>query len=162
MRATTIAIAAVATLLVFEALPGSALAEPGLTVDPQSPAGVEYAVPLDQGRGHGGDSGGSGGGGSSSGGNTAGGSPPLFGSGIKPVSEKSGQGSPNSSPGNDRTGRGVDGLAQQSEADKANVAAAVSTARSYSTVPSLAIVVAAILLAGVGFGLLLRTRTRSR
>src|SRR3954468_6760360 len=88
---------AVGTIAATCGIPTTAsAAEPGFTVDPQSPAGVEYQVPLDSARGQGGGghnggghlgggSGGGGGGGASSGsgGSSSGsGSQALFGAGI--------------------------------------------------------------------------------
>jgi hypothetical protein len=87
--------------LALLALSGTARAQQGVHVDPQSPAGVEYALPLDSARNAGGGggshrhSGGGGGGGSSSPSHTstapagpaAGGSSAgtaLFGQGIEP------------------------------------------------------------------------------
>src|SRR5436190_3974231 len=80
-KITALAVSAVA---VSGGVPaGASAAEPGLTVDPQSPAGVEYQVPLDNARNQGGGSGhhgggfgsatGGGGGGTGSGGGATGG-----------------------------------------------------------------------------------------
>src|SRR4051794_3561554 len=96
---------AVGTITAMCGLPAAApAAEPGFTADPQSPAGVEYQVPLDSARGQGGGGhhggghlggGGSsgGGGGTSSGGDgssssssSGSGSQALFGAGITPAS----------------------------------------------------------------------------
>src|SRR5881275_1273726 len=87
-KITALAVGAVA---VSGGIPtGASAAEPGFTVDPHSPAGVEYQVPLDnarhQGGGgsghHGGGSGSvSGGGGSSSGGGATGGGGSSAGAG---------------------------------------------------------------------------------
>jgi hypothetical protein len=72
----------IAAALCLCAAPAAHAAEPGLTVDPQSPSGTEYAIPLDQARssaGHLSDSPGAGvrssGGGPSS-------AAPLFGVGV--------------------------------------------------------------------------------
>src|SRR3954467_6829264 len=105
-KITALAVGAVA---VSGGIPaGASAAEPGFTVDPQSPAGVEYQVPLDSARGQGGGGtghghhgggglGGSGGGGTSSGGGTGGGgssagtpSSNLFGAGIAPATGSAG------------------------------------------------------------------------
>src|SRR4051812_14956644 len=101
-KITALAVGAVA---ISGGLPaGASAAEPGFTVDPQSPAGVEYQIPLDSARGQGGGGtghghhgggglGGSSGGGTSSGGGASGGgggssaspSSNLFGAGIAPA-----------------------------------------------------------------------------
>src|SRR5690349_11930410 len=96
VRAKITAVGATGVLAAL-ATSATAQAEPGFTADPQSPAGVEYAIPLDTARGHGGGGGGggghpsgtTGGGGSSSGGSqsSGGSSPELFGAGIKPPSK---------------------------------------------------------------------------
>src|SRR4051794_38453413 len=101
-KITALAVGAVA---ISGGLPaGASAAEPGFTVDPQSPAGVEYQIPLDSARGQGGGGtghghhgggglGGSSGGGTSSGGGASGGggsssastpSSNLFGAGVAP------------------------------------------------------------------------------
>src|SRR3954452_8534161 len=89
------------SVLGFAAAAGSAHAEPGLTVDPDSPAGVEYAVPLDSARGHGGGGGAPGGGSAPA---RGGNSPALFGSGIKTASA-GGSGS-DSGSGSGKGGKG--------------------------------------------------------
>src|SRR4051794_30428377 len=106
-KITALAVGAVA---ISGGLPaGASAAEPGFTVDPQSPAGVEYQIPLDSARGQGGGGtghghhgggglGGSSGGGTSSGGGASGGggssagtpSSNLFGAGIAPATGSSG------------------------------------------------------------------------
>src|SRR3954462_1213702 len=107
-KITALAVGAVA---ISGGLPaGASAAEPGFTVDPQSPAGVEYQIPLDSARGQGGGGtghghpgggglGGSSGGGTSSGGGGSGGgggssastpSSNLFGAGIAPASGSAG------------------------------------------------------------------------
>src|SRR3954451_1806549 len=92
-KITAVGVAGVLSALAASA---SAHAEPGFTADPDSPAGVEYAIPLDTARGHGGGHHGSPGrggapgtgtatpGGTSAGTGAGGGSPALFGSGITP------------------------------------------------------------------------------
>lgn len=94
------------------ALPASAAAQSGAIPDPNSPAGKEYAMPLEQGRSsggggsHGGGSGSHGGGSGSHGGSAA--ARPLFGSGIAPSGHHAASSanpdrgsSPGSSSGND-------------------------------------------------------------
>jgi hypothetical protein len=68
-------------------LPGTATAaEPGVHIDPGSPAGKEYALPIEQARRDavppGGGPGGGGGGGGAGGGSSGPGGSPLFGAGI--------------------------------------------------------------------------------
>src|SRR3954468_23661352 len=97
------------SVLGFAAAAGSAHAEPGLTVDPDSPAGVEYAVPLDSARGHGGHGGGGGAPGGGRAPATGGNSPALFGSGIKAAGGSgsgSGSGSRESDKGSGDGGSG--------------------------------------------------------
>jgi hypothetical protein len=138
---------------------GTAHADKGLTVDPHSPAGVEYAVPLDSGRGHGGGSG-SGGGGSR----------PLFGAGITPPAH-GGQGTSGSSPGGTpsaRNGHHRGGASNHSSSrPRASSAAApdptatpVRAAADYSSAGPVAGLIAAIVLAGGCLGAFLRFRTR--
>jgi hypothetical protein len=166
-RITTLALGG---LLAGAGLPATAGAEPGLTVDPQSPAGVEYAVPLDQGRGHGGS--GQPGGGSSTpspanGGGTSdsgsqGGASGLFGSGIKPHGKKdagSDGGKKEASPkGGARSGGGASGGSGGAAPRRV---APVEASAAYSTTAPLAGLIGAVLLLGGGIGLLLRRRARS-
>jgi hypothetical protein len=159
--------AAVGGLLAAGLPSGVAGAEPGLTVDPQSPAGVEYAIPLDSGRGHGGGHGHSGGG---SGG---GGSPALFGSGITPPGKggsgtsPSGSGTGMSGGGGAHNGGTSGGATSHGSPNARSVAdatppgiAPASAAASYSTSGPIAGIVAAILVLGGGVGLFLRFRAR--
>jgi hypothetical protein len=166
---------------------GVARAEPGVTVDPQSPAGVEYAVPLDSGRGlggghrhtggaSGGTGGGSGDGSSNSGGGSGGSSSSsssssngLFGAGITPP-RQGGTGGRNSGskPAHGRGGGSAshgrtshDPATGGSDATPAGVTP-VRAAASYSTTAPLAGLIGAVVLIGGGIGLLLRFRTRSR
>ena len=149
---------AAGSMLLAAGLPSAAQAEPGLTVDPQSPAGVEYAVPIDQGRGHGGPGNGAAGGGKNS-------SPTLFGSGIKPSGSGSSGGNGDSGDGgsDSKDGKGADkrgdakpprdgGSAGQPAVTAANAAA------SYSATGPIAGLIAAILVGGGGLGLFLRLR----
>src|SRR4051812_26477291 len=50
MRGTGACLTTIAGLLLV-AIPGAHAQTPGLTVDPSSPGGKEYAIPLDQARG---------------------------------------------------------------------------------------------------------------
>jgi hypothetical protein len=159
--------------------PASA-AEPGFTVDPQSPAGVEYQVPLDSARGQGGgghhgghhgggsagggDASGGGGGSASSGGGTSGsstGSSTLFGAGIAPaVGRASGShgGSPGAGGGTGTAGARASGSGGGSS-DRSLGAALTASTEDSGTGPLTGIIVA-ILLAGGGLGLFLRLRAR--
>jgi hypothetical protein len=152
--------------------------EPGFTVDPQSPAGVEYQIPLNTARGqggggnghHGGGSlsgGGSGGsgGGTSSGGGTGGpgngssaGSQALFGTGITPATNGSGSGY--GAAGGGRNGPARDGHGSGSGSGSRTLPAALTSNADYSTSGPIAAIIAAILAVGGGFGLLLRLRAR--
>jgi hypothetical protein len=146
---------------VLLAIPAAAQAEPGLTVDPESPAGVEYAVPLDHARNPGGGSGGSAG---NSGG---GGSGQLFGAGITPSSGssggprgRSGDGQDGKSTGDKKANGGDGGGGNFSPAaPTTRPTAAVEASTSYSTSGWLAGLIAAILLVGGGLGLFLRLRS---
>jgi hypothetical protein len=73
------------SLVLAMAAPPAFAQQDGVFVDPDSPSGKEYAVPLDQARGE-----------AAGGGKSAPGEEPLFGEGIKPPSGDSGkaQGSP--------------------------------------------------------------------
>jgi hypothetical protein len=136
-----------------------AYAERGVTVDPQSPAGVEYAVPLDSGRGHGGNHGGSGGGSSQS----DAGSPQLFGSGIKPVSSST---DPAAKPkaargGGDGGSNSAGGRSKPRPGSRSSSAVApVAASAAYSTTGPVAGLIGAIVLVGGGFGLFARMRAR--
>lgn len=155
---------------------GTAQAEPGVIVDPQSPAGVEYAIPLDQGRHHGGGPGHHGSGAASQ---------ELFGAGIKPSggsgsgSGSSGSGSapqalatggPGSAggggsggasgSGSGRSGSGAGSARRSGAAPEVPSVAPVRAAADYSSSGSVAVLIAAILAGGLGFGVLLRLRAR--
>jgi hypothetical protein len=83
-----------ALLIAALALPPAAVAQRGVFVDPDSPAGKEYAIPLEEARRQAA-------GGGEGGGNSRGGQP-LFGQGIKPVdgsSEESAAGGGSGSEG---------------------------------------------------------------
>lgn len=162
---------AVGAALASAGIPATAGAQKGLTVDPQSPAGVEYAVPLDQGRGHGGGgSGHSGGGNGTSANSGGGGSPALFGSGITPAS-KSGSSVRGRQHGNASSGRragadkrsagsaGSAGSGSVSGAARSG-SAPVTASAQYSTTGPIAGVTGAVLLLGGGFGMFLRMRAR--
>jgi hypothetical protein len=157
---------------------GASAAEPGFTVDPQSPAGVEYQVPLDSARGQGGGGtghghhgggglGGSSGGGTSSGGGASGGggssasspSSNLFGAGIAPASGSAGSGSAGgngsaSGAGGTNSGGGASGGGVR------HLPRALTASADYSSTGPVAGIVVAILLVGGGLGLFLRMRAR--
>ena len=150
---------ATAGALSLTGMSGTAHADKGLTVDPHSPAGVEYAVPLDSGRGHGGGSGG-------------GGSRPLFGAGVTPpghgtpgASAPSSRGAPGSGRG--RSGGGGGTKIHRGSAPRASsaggpdsTATPVRAAADYSSSGPVAGLIAGILLAGVCLGVFLRLRAR--
>jgi hypothetical protein len=162
---------AAGTLMAACGIPASAsAAEPGFTVDPQSPAGVEYQVPLDSARGQGGGgsshdhgggglSGGGGGGSSGGGSNAASSSPILFGSGITPAAGGPAGAKSKSSGGRHHRGGQASG-GSGSAAGGLSVPSALSTTASYSSTGPVAGIVGAILLVGGGLGLVLRLRAR--
>ena len=96
------------------AMPSAAIAQSNRP-DPDSPAGVEYELPLDQTREDLSDEGGGGDRGSRDGGSLAGGgrsdAAPLFGAGISPAG---------SGPPGDGTGVGVRSSTDQAQADDRN------------------------------------------
>jgi hypothetical protein len=100
-----LAIAALAPALAATAPAVPALAQSGVHVDPGSPAGKEYALPLDQARR---DAGGGGGRQSGQPGSSSSGSAALFGQGIKPVRSAGGK-AKGSAPGSDAQGSGKSG-----------------------------------------------------
>lgn len=140
---------------------GPAQAEKGVHIDPHSPAGVEYAVPLDQARGdsahHGAGSGGSGG----SGGST------RFGAGITPPANAHSGTTGQTAASGRKTRRGQSqarrshGAAQTADPAPSTPVAAAGSGSDYSSV-ALGAVIGAVLLAGAGIGVLLRRRARTR
>jgi hypothetical protein len=177
-KITALAVGAIAATCGIPAT--ASAAEPGFTVDPQTPAGVEYQIPLDSARGQGGgghnggghlgggggnSSGGGGGGGTSSGGGTGSssgsGSSALFGAGISPATAGSG-GSPGSNVSG--AGRGSDtgssSGAGGSGRGSRSLPSALTASADYSSTGPVAGIIAAILLVGGGFGLFLRLRAR--
>jgi hypothetical protein len=166
---------AVGTLALSGGVPaGASAAEPGLTVDPQSPAGVEYQIPLENARGQGGGShgggshgggslgGASGGGGGSNGGGAAGAgsggssastsSSSLFGAGITPATG-SGTSKGAAAAGRNRGNNAGGGNAR-------HLPTALTANADYSSAGPVAAIVGAILLGGAAFGLFLRLRAR--
>lgn len=163
MRTKLTAIAA-ASALAATAAPAAAQSEPGLTVDPQSPAGVEYAVPLDQGRGHGDTHPGGGGGGSGTSSNGGSGSPELFGSGITPggkdgSASRGGGGGSKEDTGGSGKDDGSAGSGSSSGSARHSVAPVAASAE-YSTTAPIAGVIGGVLLVGGGLGVFLRLRRR--
>jgi hypothetical protein len=150
------------SLLGLTGASGVAQAEPGLTVDPDSPAGVEYAVPLDSGRGHGGNPGSGGGGTTAQSGGAD--SPVLFGSGIKAASGGSGAGS--GSPGDDKPGAKPNDGGNSASGSGGRLGtgtpavAPVTASANYSTTGPIAAIIGGVLLLGGGLGLFLRLRAR--
>ena len=151
-KITALAVGAVAVTGGIPA--GASAAEPGFTVDPQSPAGVEYQVPLDNARNQGGGGSGhhggggfgstTGGGGNSSGGATGGGggssagtgSSNLFGTGISPATAGSGaSGAGGSSVGTagGATGGGAGGHGSGAPSGEARHFPAITTTADYSS-----------------------------
>ena len=136
--------------------PSLALAQEQPTLDPDSPAGVEYQLPLDRAREDAVGGGGSGGGGGGFGGSaegTAGAGAGLFGSGIKP------QGDPDGEAARARSGdaagsgaaRGVGGQ------DALPLAAEAGISANNFVIPGIAL---GVLLLGGGLGLALRRGLR--
>jgi hypothetical protein len=164
---------ATACLIALLAVPAGALAQGGVVVDPDSPAGTEYAIPLEEARreatGGGGSS--SGGGESSSGGGGAGGQTTgeqaLFGEGIEQAPEapaaaddaSGGAATRGSGSRRDRADRkerrgrdsGGGPLPPETVIPKASTPAAVEAAASSGSDMALT---AGIVAAVLGFGLL--------
>jgi hypothetical protein len=159
---------AIGALVAGAGTPSTALAEPGLTVDPQSPAGVEYAIPLDTARGGGGGGGSGHAGGFGSG--SGGGPSRLFGAGITPpgnrsTSSTSGSGRSGSGSGTARSkrrGTGSNGGKSSSTsahgAGVGTTVAPVTASANYSSTAPLAGVIGGVLLAGGGLGVAARLR----
>lgn len=137
---------------------GAARAEPGVHVDPQSPAGVEYAIPLHSGRQPGGHG--------TTGGRAAGSSGTLFGAGITPPSgsaSKPGSRSSNSARGThtrpDAVGGASGGRSAKAGSAGGGSAVPVSASAHYSPTAPVVALIGAILLVGGGLGLLARRRS---
>ena len=149
----------IALLVLVVAAPPAIARDDGVSVDPDSPAGVEYAVPLDQARR---EATGTAGGGSAG----ADGDQPLFGVGIERSSAGSGGGGgAKGSGGSGRsagTGGGSSGGGTQAGADEAEgngaSAAAIEVAASGGSSTGLlsAGIAMAVLLLGLLGGLGLR------
>lgn len=176
MRATALR-ASIAVGICLVAAPSARATPPGVHVDPSSPGGKEYAIPLDQARqdasgGAPSSDGNSGGGGSSSGshlfgvgvGSPGGGSGSGTGSGGS-GSSGSGSGGSRSGSGSGSGGSGAAGAGKSGSGVAAtagrlsalNVAAANPEAGPQAPLMVLG-ASAGVVLAGVGLGLALRRR----
>ncbi|MFL5866817.1 MAG: hypothetical protein ACJ766_06930 [Thermoleophilaceae bacterium] len=151
------------SVLLAALLPSAAAAkdEPGVHVDPGSPSGKEYAIPLEGARrdasGGGSSSGSSGGSSGSSGGGAA--KAPLFGEGITPAGgSQSGGGSGNGSGGSAHKGGKKASAVEQTA--RSTLASAPAAGSGDSTAQTGAIGLAVLLLGGA-LGLLLRRGLRS-
>jgi hypothetical protein len=150
-------------LLLAVAAPPAVAQQDGVFVDPDSPAGKEYAVPIDQARGD-----------AAGGGDAGPGEEPLFGEGIEPPSGDSGnvQGSEGTQdsggPGEKEEGsreKGADsrpGEGSGSSVDVGQSSAAIEAAAADGSNGLLSAgIAAAVLIAGLIGGLGLRRLLRS-
>jgi len=147
-------------ILAFVAAPGATAAEPGVHVDPGSPAGKEYAIPLDQARN---DATPSGGGHSGARGSSPGSA--LFGQGIRPPASSShskGGSAGGGARGGSSTAAPVLGKSgeRQRQAGVVALPAAASTGRVDTGLPLILAI--AVLAAGCLGGLASRTVRRRR
>ena len=149
---------ALAALVLLVVAPSAVAQDDGVFVDPDSPAGKEYAVPIDQARGE-----------AAGGGNGPAGEEPLFGQGIEPAGggpgnregvhgarEKGQEASKRGEPGTDQQGDAGDGHPSQSSSDLGQSPAAIEAAAADGSNGLLtAGIAAAVLAAGLlgGFGL---------
>ena len=151
------------TLVLLVAAPSAAAQEDGVFVDPDSPAGKEYAIPIDQARGE-----------AAGGGNRPAGEEPLFGEGIEPADgpgdgesgegagEKAHGASKRGQEGSNQKGDAGDDDPSQSSADLGQSSAAIEAAAAESsdgllTAGIAAAVLAVGLLAGLGLRRLMRS-----
>src|SRR4051794_146289 len=125
--------------------------EPGVHVDPGSPAGKEYVIPLEGARREASGAGGGSTDASGGGGGGDAGPAPLFGAGIKAAKKGSGSGKGEHKAAK-RDGKSRTGLESTAQASLSSASAAGS---SDSALESGAIGLA-VLIAGGGLGLLLR------
>jgi hypothetical protein len=144
------------------AMPGAAVAqEPGVVVDPGSPAGKEYAIPVARARREAGVDRAT----SGSSGSSTQAKPELFGAGISPRKaaptkpEKTGSKSSESDSGGAPAGGGGGSSSGGSGGPGAAAAAAVQSRPSANALPWLAGPAAAVLLIGAAAGLLMRRRS---
>jgi hypothetical protein len=153
------------TAILFGLAAGDAAAEKGVHFDPESPAGKEYALPLAQARNEGAGKTGVGKDGSIE-------PAPLFGEGVGGSGGRGGEGVSHGGEGASHGGHGPEGrLEGEAPFDKQGapgsggaeshgaVGARLSTNAAYSTGTGL-LLVAAILIAGLAFGLGLRRLSR--
>lgn len=148
---------AVAALLLLVATPSAAAREDGVFVDPDSPAGKEYAVPIDQARGE-----------AAGGGEAAPGEEPLFGEGIE--SPSGGSANPQNSEGAGKSDGGSraeggdprqgDGSRRSADLGQSSVAIEAAAADGSNGLLSAGIA-AAVLAVGLLGGLGLRRLLRS-
>lgn len=147
-----------ALLLLLLASPVAAQ-EPGVHVDPNSPAGKEYAIPIDQARRQAeGASGANGGHGSS-------GSAGLFGAGISARGGRGGSGgghSGGSAKGSGGSGTSGGAASQGAKRASARPAIAASTGAGGNATLLTGGLVAAVLLAGALLGLFFHRLNRAR
>jgi hypothetical protein len=160
---------ALAALVLLAAAPPAAAQEDGVFVDPDSPAGKEYAVPIDQARDE-----------AAGGGNRPAGEEPLFGEGIEPAGGGPGNGeggngagekgqeaskrgeSKRGEQGTDQQGDAGDGDPFQSSSDLGQSPAAIEAAAANGSDGLLTAGIAAVvlvvgLLGGFGLRRLLRS-----
>jgi hypothetical protein len=168
-----------AAVLWWFAAPTAHAAEPGFTVDPQSPSGTEYAIPLDQARSSAGHVSDAGSGTTRSGGGPSAGAP-LFGVGVSRGGSGAGSALPGggsaASGGATGSAGGAGGATAGSGTQHGGGASSEGGARAQSLLPSVlrqaaanpgsgpgtplmvAGVAAGTVLAGVLLGLMLRRR----
>jgi hypothetical protein len=160
-----IVLAALLVLFVLASLGFSTVARAGeVHFDPESPAGKEYALPLPQARNEalGGGGAGPGGQAGGGGGSAAAIAAPLFGTGVGGGSGGSGGGGAGSSKRSLPADRnGGSGAKQPGGGDRHAVHIAVAEGSSYSSGDAL-LMLAAILVLGVGLGFGLRVLGRHR
>jgi hypothetical protein len=144
-------------LLLAVAAPPAMAQQDGVFVDPDSPAGKEYAVPIDQARGD-----------AAGGGDSGSGEEPLFGAGIEPGSggsadkPRGGEAGQNAGGSGDTGGEPRQGDGSRDSVDPGQRSVAIEAAAADGSDGLLSAGIAAAVLAGgllVGFGLrrLLRT-----
>jgi hypothetical protein len=148
---------ALIALLLAVAAPPVAAQQDGVFVDPDSPAGKEYAVPIDQARGE-----------AAGGGEAAPGEEPLFGEGIEPPSGDSANpqnsegtgkrdGGSREEGGDPRQGDGSRRSADLGQSSVAIEAAAADGSNGLLSAGIAATVLAVGLLGGLGLRRLLRS-----